>query len=272
MSDLLPLVATVLRDRSMLEMMAEMKKLKSLVDERLKVQITGRKGSPVYFEGSLKDGYTSHRGRCFEVMFNDEKNDSDNDSSSIEKYCSRQSLTLSAFDDIEVRLGGVIIQRLDMHNVIGSCNTPFFTNDDFYRDTKYNKPMYLETDRKEIILKVKTRHKGPVPFVIAHFGNEMSLEEYRKLHQLDMPELKALKLRNNYTLILDGLSFTKRDIKKSLSVLEEMGYIVDKGNTHCHHVDEFAKIKPRPERERSDLSQPRKLPVRPNQSRVLLRG
>ena len=170
MSDPTPLVAAILRDRAMLEMMAEMKKLKMLVDDRFKVQITGRKGSPVYFEGSLRDGYTSHRGRCFEVMFNGDSDDDDSSKSTAANSFSRQVLKLSALDDIEIRLGGVIIQRLDFHNVMGSCNAPFFTDNGFYRDNKYNKPIYLAPDRKEIVLKVKSRHKGPVPFVIARFG------------------------------------------------------------------------------------------------------
>lgn len=255
MSDLGPLVATVLRDRAVLEMMAEMKKLKSLVDDRLKVQITGKKGSPVYFEGSLKDGYTSHRGRCFEVMFHDDDTDGDDAdstaSTSTENSSSRLRLPLSAFIDIEVRLGGVTIQRLGLQDVVGSCNTPFFTNDDFYRDAKYNKPAYLEPDRKEIILKVKTRHKGPVPFIVAHFEDELDLEKYRKLHVLDMADLKSLaKSKNNYALILDGLSFTKHEIANSLSVLEEMGYTVDEDNSHCRFANPYEKVKmPRAERE-----------------------
>ncbi len=258
MSDLAPLVANVLRDRALLELMAEMKKLKRLVDERLKVQITGKKGSPIYFEGSLKDGYTSHRGRCFEVMFDGDDDDTDSTSASTstaEDSLERLRLPLSKFDDIEVRLGGVLIQRLGLQDVVGSCNTPFFTSNDFYRDTKYNKQEYLEPDRKEIILKVKTRHKGPVPFVVAHFEDEMDLDNYRKLQLLDTPDFKRLsKSKNNYALILDGLSFTKRDIANSLSVLEEMGYTVDEGNSHCRFANPYEKIKVAPA-ERED--QPR---------------
>uniref|UniRef100_A0A7R9ZU92 Uncharacterized protein n=1 Tax=Pseudo-nitzschia arenysensis TaxID=697910 RepID=A0A7R9ZU92_9STRA len=235
MSDLAPFVASVLRDRTMVEMIAEMEKLKRLVEDRLKVQITGRKGSPVYFEGSLKNGYTSHRGRCFEVMF-DDHDDQDTPTSTTKNPSHGRVLKLKAFSDIEIRLGGIIIQRLDFQNVMGSCNAPFFTNDDFYRDTKYNKPIFLAPERKEIVLKVKNRHKGPVPFVLARFGKEMSLKTYRKLHQLNMSDLKVLAdSRIGYTLILDGLTFSKQDIKKSLSILNDLGYSVDKGNSHYRH-------------------------------------
>lgn len=256
MSDLAPFVASVLRDRTMIEMITEMKKLKKLVEDRLKVQITGRKGSPVYFEGSLKDGYTSHRGRCFEVMFDnhdDKDNDDDNtttttDATKTDKNPSHACvLKLKTFSDIEIRLGDIIIQRLDLQNVIGSCNAPFFTNDDFYRDIKYNRPIFLEPDRKEIVLKVKTRRKGPIPFVLAHFGKEMDLETYRKLHQLDTLGMKALAdSRKDYTIILDGLTFSKQDIKKSLAILEDLGYRIDKDNSHCHRspsITDTTKLK-----------------------------
>ncbi len=246
MSDLAPFVASILRDKTVTEMMAEMEKLKRLVEDRLQVQITGRKGSPVYFEGSLKNGYTSHRGRCFEVMFDDHDEDTAtcNRSSTTKTPSNGRVLKLKALTVLEIRLGGVIVQRLDLQNVMGSCNVPFFTNDNFYRDTKYNRPMFLAPDRKEIVLKVKSRHKGPVPFVLAHFGNEMNLETYRKLNQLDMPDLKALAdSRKGYSLILDGVTFSKQDIKKSLSILEDLGYSVDKGNSHYHHSSTIGQTK-----------------------------
>ena len=235
MSDLAPFVASVLRDRTMIDMIAEMEKLKCLVEDRFEVQITGRKGSPVYFEGSLKNGYTSHRGRCYEVMFDDD--DEDNDDTATKSSASNPSpgrvLRMDAVNGIEIRLGGVIIQRLDLDSVVGSCNSPFFTDDNFYRDTKYNRPIFLAPDRKEIVLKVKTRYKG-VPFVLARFGDEMDLEQYRKLGQLNMPDLKKLAdSKKGHTLILEGVTLSRQDIRKSLSILKELGYSVDTDNSHC---------------------------------------
>ena len=254
MSDLAPFVATVLRDRAMVDMLAEMEKLKRLVDDRLKVQITGRKGSPVYCEGSLKDGYTSHRDRCFEVMFDDDNDkdgpmDEETPSSSRRSKRSRSRnssryLKLSALKDMEIRLGGMVIQRLDLHTVIGSCNAPFFTDDDFYRDTKYTKPEFLAMDRKELIFKVKTRRRGPVPFVIARFGNDLDLADYRQLRQLDASALGTLA-EAGFSLILDGLTFSKPEIKESLAVLHSMGHSIDEGNTHTNFVLEVdAKRQP----------------------------
>lgn len=262
MSDLAPFVATILKDRAMLEMMTEMEKLKRLVDERLKVQITGKRGSPVYREGSLRDGYTSHRGRCFEVMFNDVDIDIhddgddniDDDIDDIDetmtnsktntknKINDHQSpntgvLPLAALADLEIRLGGSVIERLDATTVVGSCNAPFFTEDDFYRDTKYNQPRFLAHDRKEIILKVKTRKRGPVPFVIARFGNEMDFGDYHKIHQLNTEAMIELSKSGMVsTIILDGLTFSKPEILESLKVLNAMGYGVDEGNGHKDYV------------------------------------
>ena len=262
MSDLAPFVATVLKDRAMIEMMTEMEKLKRLVDERLKVQITGKRGSPVYREGSLRDGYTSHRGRCFEVIFDDVDVDIhddgddniDDDIDTIEETMATSKknaknkindhqtpksgvLPLAALADLEIRLGGSVIERLLATTVVGSCNAPFFTEDDFYRDTKYSQPRFLAHDRKEIILKVKTRKRGPVPFVIARFGNEMAFGDYRKLHQLSTEEIMELSKSGLVsTIILDGLTFSKPEILESLKVLTAMGYGVDEGNGHKNYV------------------------------------
>jgi hypothetical protein len=252
MSDLAPFVATVLKDRAMVEMMTELETLKRLVDERLKVQITGKRGSPVYREGSLRDGYTSHRGRCFEVMF-DDINDIDetetktktetanNNNNNNNKINDNQSpsgvLTLAALGDLEIRLGGSVIQRLDAHTVVGFCNAPFFTDDNFYRDNRYNKPQFLAHDRKEIIFKVKARKRGPVPFLIARFGNEMNFGDYHKLQQLDREALMELSRSGRVsTIILDGLTLSKPEILESLGVLRAMGYGVDEGNGHKHYV------------------------------------
>jgi len=228
MSDLAPFVATVLKDRAVVEMMAGLEKLRRLVDDRLKVQITGRKGTPVYREGSLRDGHSSHRGRCFELIFND-----DGDCRSEE---SRGVVPLSALGDLEIHLGGLVVQKLgNAQSVIGSCNAPFFTDDDFYRDTKHNTPKFLDAHRKEIVLKIKNKRKGPVPFVIARFGDEMDYSlEYAKLRDLNMATLELSGEVS--TIVVEGLAFSETEIRESLSILEAIGYNVDEGNSHRHYV------------------------------------
>jgi len=228
MSHLAPFVATVLRDKAMVEMMSEMEKLKTLVDDRLKVQVTGRKGTPVYCEGSLRDGYTSHRGRCFEVIFEHNGETTQNG-----------VIPLTALGELEIKLGGSIIQRLDARTITGACNAPFFTDDDFYRDVRYNRPEFLAFDRKEIILKIQSRiRRDPVPFLIAQFvGTELSLSDYQTLHNLGIEALQNLnKSGKASSLVLDGLTFSKTEIQESLSVLQAMNYGVDEGNGHRHYV------------------------------------
>jgi hypothetical protein len=98
----------------------------------------------------------------------------------------------------------------------------------------------------------------------------MDLREYHKFHQLDMWDLRALsKSKNDYALILDGLTFSKKDIKKSLSVLKEMGHSLDKGNIHCNVTD---SAKPRPAQERSDLLQVQTPSHNANRSRATTKG
>ena len=57
MSDLAPFVAAVLRDRTVDELMEENAQLKSTVDALMRIEITGRKGTPVYAEGQFNHGH-----------------------------------------------------------------------------------------------------------------------------------------------------------------------------------------------------------------------
>mmetsp|Transcript_23557 Transcript_23557/g.50110 ORF Transcript_23557/g.50110 Transcript_23557/m.50110 type:complete len:280 (+) Transcript_23557:177-1016(+) len=242
MSDLAPFVAAVLKDHAVADMMAEIKQLRGLVDERLCVQVTGERGFPVYHEASLRDGYTSHRGRCFEVMFDchdDDKSSSssrgsDEPENQHSSNSQRGSIPLTALLELEIRLGGVVIQRFDARTLIGSCNAPFFTKNDFYRDTKYNKDRYFSPDRKEVVLMAEGQQSGwdPVPFVIARFGNEMDASDYKTLHRVGTGELLNLYATGKAaTVVIDGLTFRKPQIEKALVVLETMGY-----NKPCNYT------------------------------------
>lgn len=239
MTDLVPLVATVLKDKAMADMVRERETLKKLVDDRFKVQITGKLGSPVYREGSLKYGYSSHRGRCFELIFDDDDDENEKRrSTDNEIQANRSAIPLAALQELEIRLGGSVIERLSTKNTTASCNAPFFTEDDFYRDTQFNKPKFLAHDRKEIILKIKTdtRH-GTVPFVIARFGDEMEIRDYKNLRSMNLAavtELSASGMAS--TVFLEGLTFSKPEIEETLSVLSSMGYMRDEGNGHQDYV------------------------------------
>ena len=62
-SDLAPFVASVLKDRTVADLMTEIDELKKEAqrkdDERLRVEITGPRGTPVYYQASMKDGYNA---------------------------------------------------------------------------------------------------------------------------------------------------------------------------------------------------------------------
>ena len=242
MADLVPLVATVLRDKAMVDMVNERETLKRLVDDRFKVQITGKQGSPVYCEGSLKNGYCSHRGRCFEVIFDDDDDDDDDNGEAEKKDCKTQSeratIPLAAVEGLEIRLGGSVVERLSVKNTLATCNAPFFTEDDFYRDARFNKPKFLAHDRKEIILKIKNHTRlGTVPFVIARFGDEMDFRDYEHLGGMNLPALTDLsKSGRASTIVLEGITFSKPEIQETLSVLSSMGYGRDEGNGHEQYI------------------------------------
>ena len=112
-SDLAPFVASVLKDRTVADLMTEIEELKKEAqrkdDERLRVEITGPRGSPVYYQASTKDGYAKwpvDSSDDFWVPFD------------AQNHNHTTVLNLAAtIEGLEVRLGGVLVSKFS-HNLM----------------------------------------------------------------------------------------------------------------------------------------------------------
>lgn len=107
MSDLAPFVAAVLRDRTVTELKKENDELRQKVDQFVKVQVTGPKGTPIYYEGSLKNGYDTPTGTGYwiDLCHCD-------DVSSLEYRIDNGvegGVYLNDIKTFEVRLGGLVM-------------------------------------------------------------------------------------------------------------------------------------------------------------------
>ncbi len=93
MSELAELVAAAIKDKVVLELLEENKKLKELLHVYNKLEVTGKDGSPVYVcaKQNLDGMY---------AKVDDDRNDDANDKDEI------LSLPLKSLPDIEIRMGG----------------------------------------------------------------------------------------------------------------------------------------------------------------------
>jgi len=55
MSDLALFVAAALKDKTVVDLKQENDELRELIDKQLVVKVTGKNGSPIHYEGSLKN-------------------------------------------------------------------------------------------------------------------------------------------------------------------------------------------------------------------------
>jgi hypothetical protein len=115
--NLAPFVSTVLRERTVDEMENEIDELRSKLiefeDERLLVQITGKNSTPIHYKESINRAehplYGEHMyDLCLNFYVDDD----------YECKTDPNTLPLNATEEMEIRLGGVVIQRFDMDDLI----------------------------------------------------------------------------------------------------------------------------------------------------------
>ncbi|OEU09148.1 hypothetical protein FRACYDRAFT_271570, partial [Fragilariopsis cylindrus CCMP1102] len=143
-SDLAPFVAAVLNDRTVAGLIQENNELKSKLtdrdNERLLVEVTGQHGSPVYYEESFKNA-ERYRGDHIFLGFG-----------------SRDGFPLSSIGEIKIRLGGVVVQRFNIDDLI----------------IHFCECVYDEENRMEKIWlqhNINRRHLyGPIEYVHGYMG------------------------------------------------------------------------------------------------------
>ncbi|OEU07396.1 hypothetical protein FRACYDRAFT_251201 [Fragilariopsis cylindrus CCMP1102] len=192
-SDLAPFVAAVLKDSTMHEMINEIDVLQSKLtdrdNKRLLVEVTGQHGSPIYYEESLKNI----------KQFGDDEIvlGFDNDGSS-------DGFPFSSLDKIEIRLGGVVVQRFNIDDL------DIHFEDDLYDEENQMETILLDINRRHLygpIVCVDARIK-PLPLGLrqGHTGDEMLLTDFFELVADENNELAP------QTFIIKALFFDEKDI------------------------------------------------------------
>ena len=205
--DLAPFVAAVFEDGAVAGLLQENDELKSRLteskNERLVVQVTGKNGSPIHYEGSLKNAKRFGNdigtdGLVVISLYFD--NGSSHD-------LTTDGFPLSSLNQIEIRLGGVVVQRIN----IDDLNITFVDHSD-----EENRLEYITLHNN-----INRRPNGSGPISLMHgiigplplgWGQRHTGGDDIALTDL----LEEVADENNeltpQTLIINGLVFRVKDI------------------------------------------------------------
>ena len=181
----------------------------------LPVQITGTNGTPIHHEGSLKNAerYRNTRNNSdyrYRLCFD---NGSSDDGSSDDLIT--DGFPLSSLNEIEIRLGGVAVQRFSIDNL------NIHIDNDIYNE---------ENPMEYIMLQhINRRHLyGPIACVDGligpllwwrgqgHAGGDILLKDLLKLVADENNDLTP------QTIIIKELIFYEKDITGTMSLLQKM--------------------------------------------------
>ena len=200
-SDLVPRVMLFVSDLERKN--AELKsQLKEQEDKQLLVQLTGPNGTPIHYEGSLKDGYSVFdRLWCFDV----------------EGILNNDVLQLPIsllFIDLEIWLSGLLIGNFQ--NVDRLYKSGVFTQDFSGSETGKGK-IYFHPGG------VTIRGRHPINKISASIG-PMTYADYNKLtdEQLNFNDQK-IALCDNLNFHIHSIKFNKDQIRGAMSLLEKLG-------------------------------------------------
>jgi len=204
-SDLVPRVVLFISDMEgendelKAQLKAKESQLKEQENERLLVQITGPNRTPIYYEGSMKNGYSN--GDEWRLLVFDPNN-----------VAVRLHLTLSLFTDLEIWLGGVFIEHFQD---VDRLNGYYFTPDDSESGRGMGFFDFLPGS-------VTRRGRRPVGVIHGSIG-PMTSADYNKLtdEQLDLEE--QITSHNNISFTIESINFRKDKIRGIMSLLEKFG-------------------------------------------------
>jgi len=233
-SDLAPFVASVLKDRTVADLMTEIEELKKEAqrkdDERLRVEITGPHGSPVYYQASMKDGYAMppvDSSDDFWVPFD------------AQNHNHTTVLNLAAtIEGLEVRLGGVLVFKFS-HTVMTTASVASHMNgfdqehldipqmgNIFFRNDGH--PELLYDDYAVSMLRGKI---GPLLYdEYDALSSQMSRSHWAVTAVPDVVNNVINTNRNNNNnpqllqdLVITGVQFQKSNILGIISLMETLG-------------------------------------------------
>ena len=211
MSDLAPFVAAALKDKTVVDLKQENDELRELIDKQLVVKVTGENGSPIRYEGSLKN-----------IGMSEMK--SSNEVTRWSLFCDSKVLPLDSLWNLEIWVGGNLMERfnLDINHIIDyPCHT-------YESVVNWNgdgdgtvEPQMMGVIRCNRTIRGVSARFGSIPY--ADYEDE-------DLNELDLRGLKNIQQRTQaQDLIIDEIEFRTREIPGILSLLKRIGISIDYG-------------------------------------------
>ena len=184
--------------------------LNELLDERLLVQITGRDGTPVHYEGSMKNGSPVEL-------------DEDGDGWFVQVDDNDVVLPLNSISGLEIWMGGIFLHRF-VSNRVGLTH-----NGGFDQAATIKLPQMAQIG---VMPTSEIGANDPLLGVMATFGPILYADYQRLPREMAMSELMLLS-RNGTArdLMIQGFGFRKSKIRGIISILEKLGISTTKSDT-----------------------------------------
>ena len=209
-SDLAPFVAVIPIDRTLEDIQNDIELLNEPLDERLLVQITGRDGTPVHYEGSMKNGSPVEL-------------DEDGDGWFVQVDDNDVVLPLNSISGLEIWMGGIFLHRF-VSNRVGLTH-----NGGFDQAATIKLPQMAQIG---VMPTSEIGANDPLLGVMATFGPILYADYQRLPREMAMSELMLLS-RNGTArdLMIQGFGFRKSKIRGIISILEKLGISTTKSDT-----------------------------------------
>ena len=208
-SDLAPFVAAVLKDKTVTDLTRENEELREREEERLLVEITGRGGTPVYYQTSLKDGKTHpFESDLWNVCFKQKKNENGEDI----------VLPLNLIKNLEIRLGGIVVS--DMKYLSTDIEGGGCTFSDNEENSQVGNIYWGYLDKSISPIQYLLCRVGPVLF-----EDYLSLigDNFRGLTDASIDSFPVRFNQTQANLMINGVGIKKDKIGSLLSIVERMG-------------------------------------------------
>jgi len=188
LSDMASFVAAVLKDGTMADLKRENNELRALVEDRLLIHITGPQGTPIYYEGSLKNGSSPDSGMLWNFFLENPL-----------------SISLRSLAGMEIRIGEIVVHRFDMNTITSDRFIPTPGNINPINNSPTTGRMFFQS------------HHSPMLCMYARISS-MNLVHLPRI--MDLAQVVNLQVQD---LIITGFTFKKSEISGCISLLEKLG-------------------------------------------------
>lgn len=187
-------VAAVLKDGTMADLKRENNELRALVEDRLLIHITGPQGTPIYYEGSLKNGSSPDSGMLWNFFLENPL-----------------SISLHLLALMEIRVGGIVVHRFDINTITSDRFIPTPGNINLINNSPTTGRMFFQSHHSPMLCMYARINFSRREIV--HLPRIMELAQVVALHQHGKVQ----------DLIITGFTFKKSEISGCISLLEKLG-------------------------------------------------